>query len=289
MKNWFTHCYQKLDARLLSILRLTFGFVFLMKQIGLVALLTFRPLRLGFPKHRFSSVNSYRLDTFNIPYPFADWLPIPSFQVYEYIEVAIFILTLLWVIGFLTRWVGPLMLILYAYLFFLCQLSFSHHLWQFLLVLSVLVFSNCGQYYSIDQIWNNYRQQTPKTAFVAPAWMLKFLISVIYFFTASSKLQAGWWNGQALNLYMSGKIAQNSIVAPILEVFPSSLMGILVIASMYFVSVAIWFPKWRVAAILVGIGIHVGIDLTLSVETYSYQMWALYIVIFYDRFIIQEI
>ena len=69
---------------------------------------------------------------------------------------------------------------------------------------------------------------------------------------------------------------------PYLEYFWRSLGTFTVFAEGLLVF-GLWFPRLRRFTILIGIMLHLGIDLTIGVATFSMQLMALYIVFIYPE------
>jgi len=117
-------------------------------------------------------------------------------------------------------------------------------------------------------------------------------VSILYFFSTTMKLNDGWFTGKLMHVYyqqgsLSGDIVDwtnswftNASLAPyqadfwLWATFVLAWFTILVEGLLVF---GLWFRPTRYWTIWLGIILHLGIDLTMRVSSFSLQMWVLYI------------
>lgn len=278
--NWNKFWFDPISGKSLSILRVVFGTVALMKQIGMTNILHFRGFNLSFPKHVFNHEALYWDFTVQLPHPIFEWLPIPTFTQYYILENVVFVVTFLWTIGFLSRITGPILSVLFGYILFLSQMTYHHHLWQMFLVLTILGWSATDRFYSIDALIGSVSKSQIR---ITPIRLIQGLVSIIYFFAASSKFSSGWYKGETLRAMWMG--TKEELVKPIItfidqyHFFP--VFGTMTFVTMYFLSIGFWIKKTRRLALITGLGLHTLIETTAGVGTFSYQMWTIYLAFFY--------
>lgn len=112
--------------------------------------------------------------------------------------------------------------------------------------------------------------------------LLKLQLSIVYFFAAASKLNLIYLSGAVLVINMrDGRVLQLPEVLQRWEV-----MAPLVLVSVFlefFLAFAFWSPRYRSAALLLGIGFHLAIIATMTPDAsfplaiYTLVMLALYV------------
>ena len=165
-------------------------------------------------------------------------------------------------IGVAARWLFIPVVALYASVYLSSQLdSYQHH---YLLVLMLIAAT------TID-----WRAEKPAGAGLR---LLLLLVSVVYFFAAISKMEAAWWDGRALE----ATIAQlpPSFAADAIKSVGFAAMAKLTVLTELFLAFAIHVPFLRLPAALIGIGLHVSIELAgFQIGLFSYYMVAFYLLI----------
>ena len=262
------------ESKTLSMLRIAIGAVFLLYLMNIYGVFSGNAISLEFPRHTFSIESQYRLDGYRLPIPGFGWLPVPSFDQYRDIENLLFVLAIFFTAGMFTRIVGSLMSLLFAYLFVLTQFSYHHYIFLLVLMLLIIGFSPCADYWSIDAYITH---KPPKKRRVTPLRMLQVLTSTIYAFTIIHKLQAGWLEGKTIGVLMESGTFGGPLLPLLSHLVIAPLLPFTILLSMLFVAIGLWFPRTRLWAIAIGVLLHIGIDTTMDVGTFSYQMIALYL------------
>lgn len=265
-------------TRNLCLVRVLFGSVFVLRHVLKGGIHNPGAISLRFPRHLYESKEAYALAGNHPSVPGFEWLPVPSFEVFSWIEGAIPIFGALFAMGLFTRIVGPLAALSFSYVFLLSQLHYWHHAQCLAVVMMVLAFSPCADHYSVDA-WLLRRRggRPPRTRAIFPKRLLQITVSLLYGFSFLSKLNTGWSTGLVLLAFQADGSLRGQ-VAPLVLAFVSlrTLSRFTVLAE-GFLSFGLWVPKLRKPAIAVGVLLHLGIDLLMAVRTFSFQMYVLYL------------
>jgi len=281
IKYWNKFWFEERSRQSLCLLRIVFGTIFFFKLTGFHNLQKIGDMGFRFPKHTFSSLQNFHLEGFRNPVPGFEWLPVPNFYQYQFIEEILLVASLFFILGIFTRYVGVFISLVYTYLFLLSQFSYHHHTFLFAVALLILGFSRCNDHYSIDSLIfkKNYKKGK-----ILPIRLLQLLITIVYFFSFIQKFNFPWISGDIVLLYISQHTIRgdftdftNSVLKmPFWEYFWRSLGPFTVFAE-GLLAFGLWIPRLRRFTILTGIILHTSIDLTIGVATFSLQMMALYI------------
>lgn len=277
IKLWNTFWFAESDTKNLSILRILFGIILFLKMINFPGIFRFSAERKFFLGQGFSA-DTYYLEGFHHAAYGFNWLPVPSLLVWQLIELGVALLAVLFAFGVFMRVVGPLTSTLYGFLFLSTQFVFHHHMFLLFLMLFILGFSRSADHYSFDA-WKkrSMSQWTPEKRFITPLRMAQVLLSVIYVFGTASKLNAGWYDGAALeSVFVYEYMLGTPLTPVILSVISFPAISAITIIVELLLVIGLWMRRTRTLAIILGIVFHLGIDATLAVDTYSYEMMALY-------------
>lgn len=280
LQAWQHFWFEPRATKTLSILRILFGCTFLMKLTSLYGLYRFPHYSPEWPRHAFPSFDSYFLTAFNLPVPGFAWLPVLNYQQWQGLEMLLFILGICFVLGLGTRFLGPALALLYWYTLLISQFLYSHHILNFCIVFTILGFSRCSDYYSIDALLRRRAFPPPTPASMLPIRCLQVFVSFIYVMTALSKTNPSWFNGEFMQMIRdSGRMG--FIYEPFLRPYlPLAFLGARTVLTEYFLAVGLWIPRVRFLAAAAGIVMHLSIDFLMPVTTFSYQIIALYVVFF---------
>lgn len=235
---------------------------------------------------------------FHFPYvPFITPLPAPLYHAIHDWQYPFAIMLLL---GVFPRIAGAALLILQGYVFFSDQLNFRNHPYFFLLILLFFVVFPSGQSFSIQSLWNRLRRSREKVAAavgaIAPLTaqqLIKFQISVVYFYAAVHKMTEQYLGGFVLSDQMSrmmfrgrsGRMLADLLSPATLESFKTTVAdpGFWVIPAWTTVILEVtlpfvlWIPRWRVAGMIFGIGFHISIAYVMNIDIFSAAMIASYL------------
>lgn len=110
-------------------------------------------------------------------------------------------------------------------------------------------------------------------------------VCVIYFYSGLEKLKGThWWYGDAIWRVLANHqlaVADFSWLAPFPLLIVLSTWGTL-LWEVYF-PVLVWLPAWRRWMLLAGVGLHVGISLTMNIPFFGFLMMFAYAVFLTDR------
>jgi hypothetical protein len=154
------------------------------------------------------------------------------------------------------------------------------------LLLSV---SPCGAVWSVDAWLANYRRQRwPGAAAVArpafPVWprrLLQFLIGLVYFGAAVTKMQTpGFFSGDQLQAWMLTHINYRHPVGEYLSLYPVLLVVfgyIVIVWEVVFVFLVWQRSFWRPAVLALGVCFHFMTSLTLGLLIFPATCYSLYL------------
>jgi len=283
IKHWNKFWFEERSRESLCLLRIFFGTVFFFKLTGFHNLQYIEKMYFRFPKYEFPTPIYFFFNGFRNPVPGFEWLPVPSLLQYHLIEELLLVASLFFVIGLFTRFFGIFISLTYTYFFLLSQFSYYHHKLQFIVVLLILGFSTCNQYYSVDSLIFKKDREKRK---LLPIRLIQLFLTIVYGFSFIQKLNYPWISGDIMLMFLDqGSIKGNfhDIVNSVLpgglisELFWRSL-GPFTLFAEGLLTFGLWFPRLRRFTLLIGVLLHTGIDLTMSVSTFSFQMMASYIV-----------
>lgn len=161
-------------------------------------------------------------------------------------------------IGWNTRISGVILATLMGYSFLFDQQAYSNHLYLLTLLVILLTITDSGAAFSVDA-----RRAKPRENPVGwPVTLMKFQLTIVYGFAALSKLNTE---------YLSGSMIESSLRVGGPLAIPESwhgtwVMSAIALASILteaFLALAFWSPRWRASAVVIGIGFHITILLTM--------------------------
>ena len=271
---WNQFWFAEISAQRFGLLRIWLGVCLVLKCISFDGLFQLAGGALSIPNRSMWEV-TYLLDSWQMP--FFDWLPVPDAFWLARLEDLLLIFAILLTVGLATRLVALTTAALFSYLFFLSQWNFHHHLFLFLLVLWILAAVPCGRHFSLDTLLTDPRRQSRLTSGL-PLRLLQGLVISIYLATFVWKSNGVWWSGEILEILrasgsLRGPLADNA--APLIG---DPLCSRMAWAMAGLIPIGLLFRRTRQCALGAGVLLHLGIDLSISIGTFSYQMLALYIV-----------
>ncbi|MCG8587185.1 MAG: DCC1-like thiol-disulfide oxidoreductase family protein [Pirellulales bacterium] len=291
-ENWWNRFwFAPASTQSLCLFRAFFGTVFFIKMIGLTNLQRLGHLAAEFPTHRFNHVRNFFIAEFRMPVPGTEWFPVPSFEWYQRLEVMLMFAAAFFAVGLFTRASGLFIAVVYLYFFLLSQFNYRHHIQVLVTVFLVLALSKCSDHYSIDAYLRGPAHPRPKRP-ILPVRLIQVMVTILYFFSTSMKLNEGWFTGKVMYVYyhqgsLAGDIVDwadslfmNAAWAPYHEDFWRAVgfgLAWFTILVEGFLVLGLWFRRTRPWAIWFGFVLHLGIDMTMRVNSFSIQMWVLYI------------
>lgn len=156
-----------------------------------------------------------------------------------------------------------------------------HHVYLLGIACLLLSLCDCGKSFSVDRMRALATQGRvrPPAEFGALLGqrLIALQLSALYFWTAVDKSDWAFVSGQRLEQTMtwvhSGRVLEFVLHWPALL----ALASIIVLVVEYWLAVAILLARWRPAAIVVGLTMHISFYLLLPVNTYSITVIVLYL------------
>ena len=156
-----------------------------------------------------------------------------------------------------------------------------HHVYLLGMACLLLSLSDCGKSFSVDRLraMATEDRARPPAEFgsLLGQRLIALQLSALYFWTAVDKSDWAFVSGQRLEQTMtwvhSGRALEFVLHWPALL----ALASIIVLVVEYWLAVAILMSRWRQAAILVGLTMHISFYLLLPVNTYSITVIVLYL------------
>jgi hypothetical protein len=183
--------------------------------------------------------------------PYVAWYPLlPTAMLPLFIGLWL-CAALAFALGLYTRVCGAILTLSMAYTLFLDQQLYSNHLYLATLVVLLLTIADSGARFSLDARRSGGRDLILEW----PILLLKIQISIVYFYAALLKINpqylsgvmlAGFWPFNQLAVQSGGWSA--ALLLP--------LLAVVSILTELFLAVALWVPRLRWLALVVGVGFH---------------------------------
>ncbi|HEX9759426.1 MAG TPA: HTTM domain-containing protein [Candidatus Acidoferrales bacterium] len=177
--------------------------------------------------------------------------------------------------GWKTRWTGSVLTLVMSYTLLLDQQTYSNHLYLLILVTGLLTLAGGGGL-SIDTRLSGHRE----AALAWPVFLLKSQVSIVYFFAAITKMNAGYISGETLGLQL-----HPGFWMLIPEEFAArAAMGLAVASIVIELALAfgLWWKRMRLPVIGTGLLFHFGLvacvipSVSLQIFVFTLLMLALY-------------
>lgn len=209
------------------------------------------------------------------------------------------------VVGLFTRVSLVGLLLTQGYAFLICQLNFRNHVYLMLLLGVLLLLAPCNRTLSLDAglraLWRKFTaktdQKSPQDAsHDRRAWvplvaqrMIGLQVCLVYFWATLHKLQPGFLSGYPMGKAVSRAIPRATPLQALLEpaqiqalsdLFANPkwqpLLAYLTVFTEGFLAIGLLFRSTRIAAIVLGLGLHVSILLSMDIRTFGAIMCAAY-------------
>jgi vitamin K-dependent gamma-carboxylase len=189
-------------------------------------------------------------------------------------------------LGFLTRLATATTFAIVAYNVFLSTTHFHNNRAYLLIVLGLLAVAPCGRELSVDA-WVRRRRGLPALDPSAPAWplwLLRFECAAIYGASGLSKLVDPDWFGGTVTWQRVVRARDELGALPDLTVsvltersFHTGAAKVIVLTEL-FIAVGLWWRGTRYAAVWVAVAFHVAIELSASVQVFSFLAIAVLVI-----------
>jgi vitamin K-dependent gamma-carboxylase len=212
--------------------------------------------------------------------PYAAWYPELPDAVYVGLLWLAAVAAVAMSLGFLTRLATATTFLIVAYNLFLSTTNFHNNRAYLVIVLGVLAVAPCGRELSMDA-WVRRRRGRRALDASAPAWplwLLRFECAAIYGASGLSKLVDPDWFGGTVTWHrvvqardqLDGWILPDWAVSLLADRgFHTGAAKIIVLTEL-FIAVGLWWRRTRYAAVWVAVAFHVAIEVSASVQVFSF-------------------
>ena len=210
--------------------------------------------------------------------PFVPWLPeLPAGVWFALLWVGAMAAVLM-TIGLWTRFATVTAFAVVAGNLLLSQTHFRHNRTFLVILLGGLALLPAGRLLSVDA-WRRGRAGNgtpPDVALLWPVWLLRVQVCLVYLASGISKLvDPDWLSGLVL---WDRVVRYQHELAPLpewardllLERWLFYAIGPAAVLTELFIGVGLWFPRTRLVALWVALSFHVMIEISVSVEVFSY-------------------
>ncbi len=262
-KRWEDFWFAPFSLKRIAVFRILIGVLFLVEFFTLPIFFT------GMNE------SNYFAGGFYLPY--FSWLKPPPFSVFLTLEGILLVSVFSSILGLFTRFSLLLASGIVFYFFFLNQLFYLNHVYLLGVMLFLTGLSPADRRFSLDSLFfGKGRELNSERESAWPLRLLQVLLSFVYFASALSKTNAGWWSGETIRLfYEAGNIRFPGFLE-FLEKVPFALQGRMTLFTEYFLAFALWPRRTRNLALMVGVVFHSMMDLGMGIGTFSLQVLAIY-------------
>jgi hypothetical protein len=212
--------------------------------------------------------------------PYASWYP----EVPRGLYVA-----LLWIgaaaavamtIGFLTKATTVITFAVVTYNLFLSTTHYHNNRAYLVIVLGALAITPCGRELSVDR-WLRCRHGRPLLDTTAPGWplwLLRLEAATVYGASGLSKLVDGDWFGGTVTWQRVVRVQDRLATSPLpdwaITVLTNrsfhTFAAKVIVGTELFIALGLWWRSTRYVAVWIAVCFHIAIELSASVEVFSY-------------------
>jgi hypothetical protein len=225
-------------------------------------------------------------DAFHEPY--AAWYPEAPRGVYAGLLLLAAVAAVAMSLGLLTRLATTATFAIVAYNLFLSTTHVHNNRAYLVIVLGLLAVAPCGRELSVDA-WLRRRRGRPALDPSAPAWplwLLRFECAAVYGASGLSKLVDPDWFGGTVTWQRVVRARDEMGGLPLPDWtwtiltdrgFHTGAAKVIVLTEL-FIALGLWWPRVRYAAVWVAVVFHVTIDVSASVQVFSYLAIAVLVI-----------
>jgi hypothetical protein len=220
--------------------------------------------------------------------PYAAWYPELPEAMYVGLLWLAAITAVAMSLGVLTRLTTATTFVIVAYNLFLSTTHFHNNRAYLIIVLGLLAVAPCGRELSVDA-WARRRRELPALDRSAPAWplwLLRFECAAVYGASGLSKLVDPDWFGGTVTWQRVVR-ARDQLDAWPLPDWTVSLLtdrgfhtgaAKVIVLTELSIAVGLWWRGSRYAAVWVAVAFHVSIQLSASVQVFSFLAIAVLVI-----------
>ena len=202
--------------------------------------------------------------------PYAEWVPDPTTPLVLSLISLWAVSALLFTLGWRVPLTGTILLVSIVSALALDQQTYGNHLYLMAWLVLLLTLASAGSGLDV------HRRDQPVMRW--PVLLLMAQLSIVYGFSAATKLN---------DTFLSGRVLGENLGTGLLG-FPdalrtSSFLSIVAALALFvelFIAVFMWRRRFRPAAFILGLGLHISITLlmapTMDLVIFSLEMFALY-------------
>jgi hypothetical protein len=220
--------------------------------------------------------------------PYAAWYPELSSAVYVGLLSLAAAAAVAMSLGLLTRPATATTFVIVAYNLFLSTTHFHNNRAYLVIVLGLLAVAPCGRELSLDA-WVRRRRGRPPLDLSAPAWplwLLRFECAAVYGASGLSKLVDPDWFGGTVTWQRVVRARDELEGWPLPDWAVSVLTdrtfhtgaAKLIVLTELFIAVGLWWRGTRYAAVWAAVSFHVAIEVSASVQVFSYLAIAVLVI-----------
>ncbi len=230
---------------------------------------------------------------FHLPYTVA--LPLVSEPVYRLLHWLQIPFIATFTLGVAVRVSAVVLVGLQGYLFFADQLNFRNHPYVFLVLLALFACTPASDAFSLVRVLRE-RRLTALLGRDAPrivARLIPFQVTVIYVYAALHKIHPAYFRGETLSYFFGlsfpttpfwrwlSSFLSTETMASLQTAIgePRNLAPVAIgtVALELLLPLGLWIPRTRRVAVVLGVGFHLGISVTMHILTFSLVMMASYV------------
>lgn len=147
-------------------------------------------------------------------YELFSWLPDFSPAVTTALYIIMGLLLVCIILGFYFKPTSILFCVLFSYFFFIDKTPYMNHFYLFVLLSFLMCFLPANKLWSLD-----VKQGRQKKSSFVPGWtiwLLRFQLSLVYFFGGIAKLNWDWLRGEPMGVWLSKK-SSYAIIGPYVD------------------------------------------------------------------------
>ena len=183
-------------------------------------------------------------------------------------------------IGFLTKAATVITFGVVTYNLFLSTTHYHNNRAYLVIVLGALAITPCGRELSVDR-WLRCRRGRPPldpTAPGWPLWLLRLEAATVYGASGLSKLVDGDWFGGTVTWQRVVRVQDRLVTSPLpdwaITVLTNrsfhTFAAKVIVGTELFIAFGLWWRSTRYAAVWIAVCFHIAIQLSASVEVFSY-------------------
>lgn len=279
LRAWDRFWFARVSPKSLAAMRIAIGCALLLEFSGIRDVFALQIHLPQLPRHAFGTPEDFWLSSYRFPYPWLSWIPVANFSAYRFLESLQFIACIAFTFGLLPRLSGLITAFVYAYFLSLSQLQYHHSSYAAAMALFIVALSPCADAWAL----RSDGKKTKRRYEVLPLRLIETLTTAIHGFAALQKISTVWISGAMLRMLHSRGVFQGlgmDLIAWWHLFLPTAIIVLLI---WMFVTVGLWHPKYRLAAVTVGTLLHMGIDASMGRGgVYNYLMIALLLCFVFD-------